>query len=150
VREENIPLVAIGKLDRKGIEEEGSTRQRSGVGLSAGGSPPAEPLVGECRGVVVDAEVVEFDARWDDLVDAVEDVVVELDVGAGEEIVEVSGSALADEHRGDGRVGTREGHCQVRKRQAGLGGQCRHWPGTLEPRFMTTSGTRSLDERQAA
>jgi hypothetical protein len=76
-----------------------------------------------CRGVVVDIEVVEVDARWDDLVDAVEDVVIEVGVGGGEEIVEVFGSARSDEYGGDGRVATSEGHCQVRQREPGVGGQ---------------------------
>ena len=68
---------------------------------------------------------VEVDAGRDDLVDAVEHVVGEHHVGAGQQVVELLGRAGSDDDRGDRRVGPHERGGQVGQREARLGGQHR-------------------------
>jgi hypothetical protein len=50
----------------------------------------------ECRGDVRLVERANFGSGWDDLVDAVKDLVAEYDVDAGEEVVELFDRARAD------------------------------------------------------
>src|SRR5215211_6353498 len=80
----------------------------SGGGAVFGGSAAkAGELDGS--GDVGLVERADVGAGRDDLVDAVEDVVAERDVDAGEQIVEVAHGARSDECAGDGGVGDGEG-----------------------------------------
>src|SRR5207248_5684251 len=66
---------------------------------------------------------VELRAWWNDLIDPVEDVLAQLDVRAGEEILEVFGLPGADEDRRDGGVRPDECRGQVRQRHSHLVGK---------------------------
>src|SRR6185295_13752521 len=75
---------------------------------------------------------VDGDAGRDDLVDAVEDVVGELDVGGGELRLEVLHGAGADDRRGDGGVAQHERDGQVDQAEAGLLGDLGEGVGGVE------------------
>ena len=85
---------------------------------------PTQPRIGECRrrGEVVVVRV-ELRARRDDLVDAVQDVVTEHDVGSGEEVVKLLRRPRPDDDRGDGRMSSDEGVRQMGQWQSSLRGE---------------------------
>src|SRR5450631_160134 len=92
---------------------------RSGSGAFIDGSA-AQTRIVEGRGQVGLVERADGGAGRDDLVDLVEDVVGERDVGGGEQVVELLHRVRPDDRAGHAGMGDRERYREVRHRQAGL------------------------------
>src|SRR4051812_12154823 len=88
------------------------------------GAGSAAPLVGpELVVAVAVVDGVDGDARGDDLIDAVQHVGAEGDVGCGQDRVELLHGARADDRGGDTGVVDDEGDGQLDQRETGLFGQ---------------------------
>ena len=119
--------------DRSLVED---AQAQSGI---SDGAPPARGMAAAapCRGLqrrVGPALIVGVDvpARRDDLVDAVEHVVRQLDVGRGQLRLEVLHRARADDGRGHGGMADHEGQRHLDQRDAGLVGQAAEGVGRVE------------------
>src|SRR5580704_19373097 len=92
---------------RKGAMPVGA-EMRSGGGAFTGG-PTAQARVQQGRWQVRLVERADVGAGRDDLVDLVEDLVGERDVGAGEQVVELLHRVRPDDRAGHAGMGDREG-----------------------------------------
>src|ERR1700722_17214917 len=87
---------------------------------NCGPAPPAaaEPRIRKGgRGGEIVVVGIELRPRGDDLVDAVEEIVTEHDVGPGQEVIKLLGCPGPDDHRGDSWMGSDKGGGQVGQRE---------------------------------
>jgi len=87
------------------------------------GGSAAQARILEGRWQVGLVERADVGAGRDDLVDPVEDLVGERDIGAGQQVVELLHRVRPDDRAGYAGMGDREGQREVRHRQAGFFGE---------------------------
>src|ERR1700734_1926362 len=119
-----------------GLSQRPQLDLRSGCG-AFGREAAAQPRVRQGRGLVGLVEGADVGAGRDDLVDAVEDVVGEGDVQAGEQAVEGVHGADADQCARDAGVGDGERHRGVVHGQSCLGGGGYEPFDRVEPLLVT-------------
>jgi hypothetical protein len=112
-------------------------RSTSGSGVGAFGQRPASKRrVLRGRGDERLVERADVGAGRDDFVDAVQELVGEADVEAGEQIVELLAGAGPEECAGDVRMGDGERHGHVRGSQARVLGERKEPLGGVEPALV--------------
>jgi hypothetical protein len=130
--------IAAAQDRRRGWPLQRQWRHESHLGGGALGRRTAPQLGAlECRrdvgGLIGRADV---GAGWDDLVDPVEDLVGQADLDTGEQVIELLHRSRPEDRARDSRVGDREGHREVRYRQARLLGE---WDDLLDGRLPGSS-----------
>ena len=109
------------------------------VAICMGVSLPA--AAGRVQGLLGPAVIGDVDrgAGSDDLVDAVQHVVGELDVGGGELGFKVVHGARADDRGGDGRVAEHERQRKLNQGDAGVFGELGEWSAASSLRWLAAS-----------